>query len=187
MAEAPRKRAASGGRAAATPRRSTEAALPDIDAAQLEALRELFWHNIVREILGGLIAVSSKRPELLDGRFAILTHGGERIPIAHVTPLFGFTVRGSEGERQTSAAIQMTVFRVATPDGEVFTLPVTEIRAFHELTPELLSRLQQAENDEARAAGDDDAGSRPFGFAAFQALPKVEPAPMRPAPAHPME
>lgn len=187
MADNARKRAAAGSGAARSARTSEKAVLPEIDAAQLEALRQLFWHNIVREILGGLIAVASKRPELLDGRFAILTHGGERIPIAQVTPLFGFTVRGSEGERQTSAAIQMTVFRIATPDGEVFTLPVTEIRAFHELTPELLSRLQQAESEEARAVGDDSAESRPFGFAAFQALPKVEPAPMRPAPEHPME
>lgn len=169
----------------ASKRKPNEEALA-VDAAQLSSLRDLFWHNIVREILGGLISVSAKRPELLDGRFAVLTHGGERIPIAQVTPLFGFTVRGSENERQTSAAIQMTVFRVATPDGEVFTLPVTEIRAFHELTPELLSRLQQAENEEARAAGD-DRESTPFGFAAFQALPKVAPAPMRPAPGEPME
>lgn len=187
MAENRRKRAAAGRGAARAAKRAVDTALPEIDAAQLEALRQLFWHNIVREILGGLIAVASKRPELLDGRFAILTHGGERIPIAQVTPLFGFTVRGSESERQTSAAIQMTVFRVATPDGEVFTLPVTEIRAFHELTPELLSRLQQAESEAARAAGDENGESRPFGFAAFQALPKVEPAPMRPASADPME
>lgn len=168
-------------------KRSANVAPVEMDAEQLGALRELFWHNIVREILGGLIAVSAKRPELLDGRFAVLTHGGERIPIAQVTPLFGFTVRGNEAERRTSAAIQMTVFRIATPDGEVFTLPVTEIRAFHELTPELLSRLQQVESDEARAAGEDNSESRPFGFAAFQALPKAEPKPMHPAPAHPTE
>jgi hypothetical protein len=148
---------------------------------QFVALRDLFWHNVVREMLTGLMVVAEKRPELLDGRFAVLTQGGERIPIAQVTPVFGMSMRGNAAEQQASTAVQMTVFRVATPDGEVFTLPVHEIRGFHELTPELLARLQQAEDMEETSAGDGQ--SRPFGLAAFQALPKLPSQ----APDHPTE
>lgn len=156
-----------------------------LDAAQLDALRALFWHNVVREMLTGLMAVAEKRPELLDGRFAVLTEGGERIPIAQVAPVFGMSVRGSREEQAASTAVQMTVFRIATPDGEVFTLPVSEIRAFHELTPELLARVQQAEREADEAAGvKEDGQDRPFGLAAFQALPKL---PMPEAPTDPTE
>lgn len=151
-------------------------------------LRELFWHNVVREMLTGLMVVAESRPELLDGRFAILTKGGERIPIAQVAPVFGFSANGDRAEREASAVVQMTVFRIATPDGEVYTLPVTEVRGFHELTPELIARLQQAEKDaEAAAApspGEPARDAPPFGLAAFTALPKLPPTP---APMHPME
>lgn len=155
------------------------------DPAQLTALRDIFWQNVVREMLAGLMAAADKRPELLDGRFAVLTRAGERIPIAQVTPVFGYSVRGSRSERQASIAVQMTVFRIATPDGEVFTLPVPEIRGFHELTAELLARIQQAEDEADQAAGGGGAKEgEPFGFAAFKALPKL---PATPAPDHPME
>lgn len=159
---------------------------PDLDPAQLGALRDLFWNNVVREMLSGLIVAAQKHPELMDGRFGVLTRNEERIPIARVEPVFGYTVRGNSAERQTSQAIQMTVFRITTPEGEVFTLPVHEVRGFHELTPELLERLEKAE---AEAAGEDAkegaAASHPFGFAAFKALPKGPPP--HAAPMHPTE
>lgn len=155
------------------------------DPAQLTALRDIFWQNVVREMLTGLMVAADKRPELLDGRFAVLTRAGERIPIAQVTPVFGYSVRGSRSEQQASVAVQMTVFRISTPEGEVFTLPVPEVRGFHELTPELLARIQQAESEADEAAGETtDADAHPFGFAAFKALPKLPPAP---APDHPTE
>lgn len=155
------------------------------DPAQLTALRDIFWQNVVREMLSGLMVAAGKRPELLDGRFAVLTRAGERIPIAQVTPVFGYSVRGSRSDQQASLAVQMTVFRIATPEGEVFTLPVPEVRGFHELTPELLSRIQQAEAEADEAAGEkEDADEHPFGFAAFKALPKL---PQTPAPNHPTE
>lgn len=170
------------------PTKRRAVAPPQIDAASLDALRGLFWHNVVRELLTGLASVAAKRPELLDGRFAVLTHGGERIPIAQVTPVFGMSVRGSQEERAASGAVQMTVFRIATPDGEVFTLPVSEVRGFHELTPELLQRLEQAESEVGGDGEDGDTVKRgsehPFGLAAFQALPRV---PMMPAPTEPTE
>lgn len=171
---------------AAAPARRTEAAgAVDLDPAQLEAIRQVFWHNVVREMLSGLTAVAEKRPELMDGRFAVLTHGGERIPIARVEPVFAYTVRGTSAERRASAAVQLTVFRVSTPDGEVFTLPVQEVRGFHELTPELLARIQQIEDEQSKAAGEEE--PRPFGFAAFQALPKPAPSIMMPVPSDPQE
>lgn len=154
-----------------------------ITATELSELRTLFWHNVVREMLTGLAAAAVKHPDLLDGRFGVLTRSGERIPIAQVEPVFGMSVRGSDEDRDASSAVQMTVFRIATPEGEVFTLPVSEIRGFHELTPELLERLEQAERE-----ADDPAGrpgsEQPFGLAAFRALPRVQHGP---APDHPME
>lgn len=173
-------------RAGGRKRSASEPPELQLDPVQFTALRDIFWQNVVREMLTGLMVAAEKRPELLDGRFAILTHAGERIPIAQVSPVFGFSVRSSKSEQETSTAVQMTVFRIATPDGEVFTLPLPEIRGFHELTPELLARIQQAEDaaDKAAGGGEDDAEARPFGFAAFQALPKL---PQNPAPSHPTE
>lgn len=154
-----------------------------IDASQLADLRQLFWHNVVREMLLGLASAAAARPELLDGRFGLLTRAGERIPIAAVSPVFGMSVRGSEADQAASAAVQMTVFRIATPEGEVFTLPVSEVRGFHELTPELLERLEQAER-EVEEAERKPVSDHPFGLAAFRTLP---PVPHGPAPTDPME
>jgi hypothetical protein len=156
----------------------------EMSPRQLVSVRVLFWDNVVREVLGGLAMAGQREPGLMDGRFAVLTHGGERIPIARVEPVFSYSVCGTRADRQTSEAIQLTVFRVTTPDGEVFTLPVREVRGFHELTPELLGRLQKEEDDEQKSSR--DPAPRPFGLAAFAALPK---APMWtvPPPMDPME
>lgn len=189
MAKAEKPSAASRGASEQKRGGKTSPAMQGAEAASwspedLRAMREVFWHNVVREILGGLAMVAQKRPELMDGRFAVLTHGGERIPIGRVEPMFAMSIRDGAGDQQASAAVQMTVFRVATPEGEVFTLPVQEIRGVHELTPELLSRLQQEENEQSDSS--EDGERRPFGFAAFRALPKrIEP--VRAAPTHPME
>ncbi len=149
----------------------------EMDASEVAVFRELFWHNIVRETLSGLAVVAQHHPEMMDGRFAVLTHGGERIPIANVEPVFAYTVRGA---RRSSSAVQLTIFRITTPEGEVFTLPVHEVRAMHELTPELIAQLQQSEDEEQDAVGESE--RRPFGFAAFAALPRrgIEPPPMQP-------
>lgn len=143
----------------------------DMSARDLLAVRDLFWHNVVREMLGALAVVAEKHPQVMDGRFAVLTHRGERIPIGRVEPVFAYTMRDSRSNRRNSTAVQQTVFRVATPEGEVFTLPVQEIRGFHELTPELLAQIQQAEEEQQKASGASEP-PRPFGFAAFAALPK---------------
>ncbi|CAN5839129.1 hypothetical protein BH11PLA1_BH11PLA1_18900 [soil metagenome] len=144
---------------AAVPMRSTS-------PQQALALRTLFWSNCVREMLMSLSAMVAADPATkLDGRVAILTHAGERIPIAEVHPLFACSIATPDAERDLSALVQCSVFRIVTPSGEAFTFPLSEIRGLHALTEEL---QQQIEAELAQAqAGDEPA--RPFGFAAFAA------------------
>lgn len=164
----------------------------------MAALRDAFWSNVVRDMLNALVMLRQQQPELFDGRFAVLTKGGERIPIAELTPVFAVTVADSDIDLETSMAVQCTVFRVQTPSGEVFTVPLQEIRALHTMTPALLDRLQRAAVRDRprrrsarrgpgaeRADEDDDDDRQPFGFAAFTALPK--PAIVQPAPTDPTE
>lgn len=159
-------------------------------ATDVSAMRDLFWSNIAREMLSGLSVLSQQQPELFDGRFAVLTKGGERIPIARVEPVFAVSIPMDEGQRSVSMQVQSTVFRVQTPAGEVFTLPLQEIRAMHALTPELIAKMQKALGEEGAStgsgtgAGNGGNSSQPFGLAAFTALPKP---PSGPAPQHPTE
>src|SRR5260221_5417351 len=96
------------------------------DVQQTIHARELFWNNVMREILTALSVVSAaggsreekpgtapaaseeepdSEPSLadpLDGRLAVVTNGGERIPIAAVYPLFACGVPGSASEKTLS-------------------------------------------------------------------------------------
>lgn len=153
-----------------------------MSARDYESTRALFWENVVREMLSGLSVLSQQHPELFDGRFAVLTNGGERIPIAGIEPVFACSMAAVGRERELSQAVQATIFRIRTPAGEVFTLPVHEIRAMHALTPELLSKIQAAVGEEGASGSGEE--PKPFGLAAFSALPK---SPRLPAPAHPTE
>jgi hypothetical protein len=160
------------------------------------AVRDLFWDNVVRDMLNALSVLSQQQPEQFDGRFAVLTRAGGRVPIAQVFPIFACSIPGSQEERDASAAVQCTVFRIVTPSGEVFTMPVHEIRSLHTLSGELVERLQKAAEEadrepsrEARRRagdrGEDEADDqRPFGFAAYTSLPKLPPVP---APDTPLE
>ncbi|MBX3386707.1 MAG: hypothetical protein KF768_09065 [Phycisphaeraceae bacterium] len=146
-----------------------------LTATEVLRTRELYWHNVVREMLNGLSVLCQQQPEMFDGRFAVLTHAGERIAIGRIFPLFACSIPGSAWEREASIAVQCTIFRVITPDGEVFTLPVHEVRGMHSLTPELIEQLQKLA--EAQQGGDGEVSSsgltaRPFGLAAFTALPR---------------
>ena len=161
---------------------------------QVAHARELFWNNVMREILTSLsvVAASGGRPDAaskaapdgsgakpdngqgdgepsladpLDGRLAVVTTSGERIPIADVYPLFACSITGSPDERALSMAVECTVFQIRTPGGEVYTLPLHEIRGFHALSESLMRELAEA----AQSARTDDAGE-PFGFAAFTSL-----------------
>ncbi len=166
---------------------SDEDLRPQMSATELIALRDVFWNNVAQEMLNGLSVLSQQHPEMFDGRFAVLTHGGERIPIARVDPIFACSLPFDKAEKRMSMAVQSTVFRVQTPAGEVFTIPLHEIRGLHALTPELIAKMQQALGEEgASSNGETGEGStsKPFGLAAFAALPKK---PLGPAPSEPGE
>ncbi len=176
-------------------------------------LRELFWQNVIQEMLTSLSMLSmqiearksaqrrnpgtiiidtpggtiTSEPQdeaeenevseeaLFDGRLAVITTQGTRIPIAEVHPLFACGVASDNGDRALSNAVECTVFQISTPPGEVYTLPLSEIRGFHSLSPELVQRMQaQAEAQmqfARRAEGETD---QPFGFAAFTSLSRNE-------------
>lgn len=148
--------------------------------------RELFWNNVIREILSTLATASAMgspppgepgkdRPahpsDVLDGRLAVITKEGARIPIAAVMPLFACGVPGSETDRVLSMDVECTVFQIRTPTGEVFTLPLHEVRSFHALTDELMERLRDAAR--AQAKNDEPVSQEPFGFAAFTSLARA--------------
>lgn len=170
-------------------RRGREKPSAPLDMTNLAQARELFWQNIMREMLTALamqrarqmVRVEAARrelaakgqdqaeplvPEGFDGRMAVVTAQGERIPIADVTPLFACSIGGTQRERALSEDVQCTIFQIRTPSGEVYTLPVGEIRGFHALTQQAMQSLQQ----DAARAGDEAAGGVPFGFAAFTSL-----------------
>lgn len=133
--------------------------------------RVLFWQNVVREILLTFPLLAAERPDVADGRIGILTHAGERIPLASVEPMFPCSIASPQA-MQLCLAVQATVFNVRTPTGEVFTLPLHEIRAIHSLTDELMKELEA----EARRLSGDAQGAEPFGFAAYTSLARQQAA-----------
>lgn len=141
-----------------------------MDPRETKLLREMLWHNVVREMLSALCfetghADASEKPKLLDGRLTLITYRGERIPIGAVRPLINFGVGRTREEKQLSMMLQGTVYQIITPDGDVFTLPLHEIRGLHALSESIMQQLQSA----AERADQTDAGA-PFGFAAFTSL-----------------
>ncbi len=180
--------------------------------SQVLAARELFWHNVIREILTSLSMLCAMRPEtqdgdenaaeakadaaargesgydpaLFDGRLAVMTKAGERVAIADVYPLFACGISNPQ-ERGMSMALECTVFQIRTPDGHVYTLPLHEMRAFHALTPELMRRLERIAARKRASRGEPDETQQPFGFAAFTSLIQGPPPPPGPAPPHPTE
>lgn len=162
---------------------------------QIQDMRELFWQNIMREMLTALSVAGLQQTEsqpaepgvaLFDGRLAIVTRAGERIPIAAVTPLFACGIN-TPGLRGLSAAVECTVFEFRTPDGHVFTYPLHEIRGFHAMSPELMEKLQaSAARRAAQRAANEEAP--PFGFGAFTSLARgMTNQPLEPPPSHPTE
>lgn len=182
----------------------------NLTPTQAAALRELFWQNVVREILTSLSMASAQRmaagkpeahagvapgvepelepaegeepepgdhlepipagpdqEELFDGRMALLMRNGERIPIGDVFPVFACGIN-TELERSLSVALECSVFQVRTPRGQVYTIPLHEVRAFHALSPELMRRLEQSARRQHKGGGVPE--QVPFGFAAFTSL-----------------
>jgi hypothetical protein len=160
---------------------------------ETEAYREVFWQNIVRDILGELSMMCALKPgadgkpvecpeserdeggellaydpALFDGRMGVITETGERIAIAHVRPLVGAGAAGVE-HRGLAMAVDSSIFQITTPEGHLLTVPLQHIRAFHAVSGELMERLQ-------RRAARGPRGPRvrresvPFGFAAFTSL-----------------
>lgn len=151
---------------------------------RLQAMRELFWQNVIREILASLVVLSLRLSakggtpsdaagpageDALDGRLGLITTLGQRIPIARIFPVFSASVGRSPQQITLSAILESTVFQVHTPGGEVYTLPIQEVRGFHALTESLMDQLEQS----SRAAGDGEERKEPFGFAAFTSLART--------------
>lgn len=156
----------------------------------LTQAREMFWQNVTRELLTSMAMQRSKlaaeverqRRELVrqgkddpgpikdlpgfDGRVAVVTQAGDRIPIADITPLFACSINDSLLGRALSEDVQCTVFQIRTPSGEVYTFPVQEIRAVHALSEETMQALKE----QARARQRREDSDAPFGFAAFTSL-----------------
>lgn len=170
----------------AKPRVASEGSLrqpPGLPAGEVRALRELFWQNVLRELLSALVVASMKRhaptkgstsgsmskeeEALLDGRVGLVTRRGERIPVASIIPVFAATAGRTPMQRAMSAAVEGTVFQIATPAGEVYTLPLHEVRGFHALSQEL---MQQLSGEEEPGGNQHDT---PFGFAAFTSLART--------------
>lgn len=156
--------------------------------------RELFWSNIVRDTLMALSAVAahasgrvapsptaaafSPAPShpVLDGRIGIVTALGQRIAIADVLPVFAVTDVSCREGRERSEDVQCSVFRITTPSGEIFTLPISQIIAVHALSDELLKQLEHRASMNALEAGASDDGV-PFGFKAYTSLARSESEP----------
>jgi hypothetical protein len=148
-----------------------------LSPSQIRALREVFWQNVLREILVSLATISQRRSnartdddhaaDALDGRLGLILGSGKRLSITDVFPVFAAGVGKSSRDRALSAAVECTVFQVRSVEGEVFTIPLSQIRGFHTLDEALMARIQEA----ARSQGEDGQGE-PFGFAAYTSLAK---------------
>lgn len=159
---------------------------PMHDPRSTLALRELFWHNVMREMLMSLSVMAMNRhgqpydPEMekamketFDGRLAIITTYGARIAIAEVHPVFACSIPDTRAHREMSAAVQCTVFQIRTPNGESHTLPLHEIRGFHALTEELMQRIERMARMQQQLQNRSNS-EQPFGFAAFTSLGREE-------------
>ncbi|MEM9372669.1 MAG: hypothetical protein AAGA55_03415 [Planctomycetota bacterium] len=159
-------------------------------ASMVQSRRDVFWQNVTREVLMAMAAeaaantgrisatpkgaANSPSPvaDLFDGRMGIITTLGQRIPIADVIPVFAVSRPGCPEDRLRSNDVQCTVFRISTPGGESYTLPIHHIAGIHSMSDALANQLESA----ARAMeGRDDQGNRlPFGFAAYTSLARSE-------------
>jgi hypothetical protein len=156
------------------------------DPRQTKLYREMLWHNVIREMLTALSLETAQadaqgKTRVLDGRIAIINFRGERIQIAAVRPLIAFGVGATAQERALSMMLQGSVFQIITPEGDVYTLPLHEIRGLHALSEGIMNALEQA-------SVEPDKPAQPFGFAAFTSLARgVNDMPIGPAPNEPAE
>ncbi len=160
-------------------------------AVRVQARRDQFWSNVVRDTLMAMAAAAASSSarmsptpsaaqhsvapvdQLFDGRMGIITSLGQRIPIADIFPVFACSAVGSQVDRERSADVQCTVFRITTPTGETYTLPISQIIGIHSLSEELVRQLEAA-TQEFGDDDPDDGNTLPFGFGAYTALSKSE-------------
>ncbi|MGV6815156.1 MAG: hypothetical protein ACWA5W_09140 [Phycisphaerales bacterium] len=160
-------------------------------ASRTMARRDVFWSNVVREILMSLASAAahasgrlstgpaganaSPTPvgELFDGRMGIITALGQRIPIADIVPVFSCSMDGCEADRSRSRDVQCTIFKINTPTGESYTLPISQIIGVHSLSDALMDELEEATMEEE----DEDGNRVPFGFSAYTSLARSEAEP----------
>jgi hypothetical protein len=160
--------AATRASAAQPPSKETE---PD----HLMATRELFWNNVVRELLMSLSVMWAQKSEsdpregddIFDGRIAVITSQGNRVAIGAVYPLFACALADTHADRTLSTEVECTVFQIETPEGEAYTLPLHEVRGFHSLSAALMERIKDAASELGQRNEQDE---MPFGFAAFTSL-----------------
>ena len=156
--------------------------------ARTQIRRDVFWNNVVREILMALAsaaAASSGRlgtgpsaanastspvDDLFDGRMGVITTLGQRIPIADITPVFACSMSGCEADRSRSSDVQCTVYRITTPTGESYTLPISQITGVHSLSEALMDQLENETMEEV----DETKNRIPFGFGAYTSLAQSE-------------
>jgi len=159
-------------------------------AAMVQARRDVFWQNVTREVLMAMAAAaaansgrmsatptgaaSSPSPigDMFDGRMGIITTLGQRIPIADVIPVFAVSRPGCAEDRLRSNDVQCTVFRISTPTGESYTLPIHHIAGIHSMTEALANQLEAAARE--MESEDADGNRLPFGFGAYTSLTQSE-------------
>lgn len=157
-----------------------------LSPSQTKAYRELFWQNFIREVLVSLIAAQTQATQdmrekmtqpdaasaeaMSDGRMGIITEQGQRIPIARIFPVFAQSMEPGESHAQheveLAQILQCTIFQIETPGGEVYTLPLHEIRGFHALTEQLMEQIANKARRQRQRKGEAEQ-PEPFGFAAF--------------------
>ena len=153
-----------------------------------QARRDVFWSNVVREILMALAsaaaassgrldtgpaaanASSSPVDDLFDGRMGVITTLGQRIPIADIMPVFSCSMPGCDSDRSRSNDVQCTVYRITTPSGESYTLPISQIIGVHSLSQSLVENLEDDQGSDMES----DQNRVPFGFAAYTSLAQSE-------------
>ena len=99
----------------------------------------------------------------------VITTLGQRIPIADITPVFACSMSGCPEDRSISGDVQCTIFRINTPTGESYTLPISQIIGVHSVSESLLDHLSENE-----AAINEEESRVPFGFAAYTSLARSE-------------
>ena len=159
-------------------------------SVRVQARRDLFWSNVVRDSLMAMAsaaAASSARlsptpsaaqhsvkpvDTLFDGRMGVITTLGQRIPIADLFPVFACSSTGSQADRDRSTDVQCTIFRITTPTGETYTLPISQIIGIHSISEDLIQQLEAASEE---LQDEEHPGERlPFGFAAYTSLSRAE-------------